>query len=122
MADFPSLTPQARTYTPGAFAALNSNTLSGDYVCVRRNNAAYNHLLTLTFVSDTVDDQNSIYSHYTIQNRFAPFDLPASVLAGSELVFPSDYRFIYARPPQVTYDPGVIVVSVELQLVAPYEV
>ena len=91
-------------------------------MCVRRNNAAYNHLLTLTFVSDTVDDQNSIYSHYTIQNRFAPFDLPASVLAGSELVFPSDYRFIYARPPQVTYDPGVIVVSVELQLVAPYEV
>ena len=121
MADFPSLTPQARTYTPGAFAALNSNTLSGDYVCVRRNNAAYNHLLTLTFVSDTVDDQNSIYSHYTIQNRFAPFDLPASVLAGSELVFllTTDLSM---QPPQVTYDPGVIVVSVELQLVAPYEV
>lgn len=122
MADFPSLTPQSRTYTPGAFAARSTNTLSGDYVTVRRNNAAVNHSLSFTFVSDTVDVQNDIYTHYATQNRFAPFDLPTSVLSGANLTFPSGYKFIYAGPPSVTYDPGVITVSVQLQVIPPYNI
>tara|TARA_Y100000289_G_scaffold50171_1_gene51020 strand:+ start:72 stop:440 length:369 start_codon:yes stop_codon:yes gene_type:complete len=122
MADFPSLTPQARTFTPGTFAALNTDTLSGDHISVRRNNAAVNQFLTLTFVSNTVDDHNSIYTHYATQNRFAPFDLPSSVLSGANLTFATNYKFIYAGPPEVTYDPGVITVSVELQLVPPYNI
>mgnify|MGYP003346286801 CR=1 FL=1 len=122
MADFPALSPQTRTYTPGAFAALDVNTLAGEFINVRRNNAAVDHVLTLTFVSDTVEIQNTVYNHYVTQNRFSPFDLPASVLAGSNITFPANYRFIYANSPKVTYNPGVVVVSVELQLVAPYEI
>lgn len=122
MADFPSLTPQSRIYTPGVFAALATDTLSGSHVTVRRNNAAFDHRLSLTFVSGTVTDQNTVFEHYAIHNRFQPFDLPASVLAGSDLTFPTNYQWIYAGPPEVSYDPGVVTVSVDLQLVAPYEI
>jgi len=122
MADFPSLTPQGRTYTPGSYAVLRTNTFSGAEVSVRRNNAAFDHRLRLTFVSGSVTDQNTVFSHYAIHNRFQPFDLPTSVLSGSDLTFPTNYQWIYAGPPEVSYDPGVVTVSVELQLVAPYEV
>lgn len=122
MTVFPSLTPQARTYTPGAFAAHSADTVSGDHITVRRNNASVGQRLTLTFVSGTVDDHNSIYLHYITQNRFEPFDLPTSVLSGAELTFATNYQFIYAGPPEVTYDPGVVTVSVELQLIPPYNV
>lgn len=122
MADFPSLTPQSRTYTPGTFAVVATNTLSGSHVTVRRNNAAYDHRLSCAFVSDTVTDQQTIYEHYAFHNRFQPFDLPTSVLAGSDLTFPANYQWIYAGPPEVSYGPGVVTVSIELQLVAPYEI
>jgi hypothetical protein len=122
MADFPSLTPQSRVYTPGSFAVLRSGTLSGDDISVRRNNAVFDHRLLLTFVSDSTADQNAVFIHYAIQNRFQPFDLPASVLSGAEISLPSTYQWIYAGPPEVTQDPGVVTVSVELQLVAPYEI
>ena len=122
MADFPSLTPQARTYTPGSFAVLRTNTLSGNDVSVRRNNAAVDYRIRFNFVSGTTEDQNAVFSHYAVHNRFQPFDLPTSVLSGSELTFPSGYQWIYSGPPQVSYDPGVVRVSVELQLVAPYDI
>lgn len=121
MADFPSLAPQSRAYTPGSFAALRSTTLSGVETVVRRNNAAVNHQLRLTFVSGLVKDQKSIFSHYAVQNRFQPFDLPSVVLQGSDLTFPSGYEWIYSGPPAVTYSPGVIEVSVQLQLIPPYD-
>ena len=122
MADFPSLIPQSRAYTPGSYAVLRTNTFSGDEVSVRRNNAAFDHRLRLTFISGSVADQNTVFSHYAVHNRFQPFDLPTSVLSGSDLTFPTNYQWIYAGPPEVSYDPGVVTVSVELQLVAPYEV
>ena len=122
MADFPSLIPQSRAYTPGSYAVLRTNTLSGNEISVRRNNAAFDHRLSFTFISGSVADQNTVFSHYAIHNRFQPFDLPDSVLSGSELTFPPNYQWIYAGPPEVSYDPGVVTVSVELQLVAPYEV
>ena len=122
MADFPSLTPQGRTYTPGSYAVLRTNTLSGDDVSIRRNNASFGHRLRLTFVSESVTDQNTVFSHYAIHNRFQPFDLPTSVLSGSELTFPPNYQWIYAGPPKVSHGPGVVTLSVELQLVAPFEV
>ena len=122
MADFPSLNPQARTYTPGSYAVLRTNTFSGDEVSVRRNNAAFDYRLGLTFISGTTEDQNEIFSHYAVHNRFQPFDLPNSILSGSELTFPASYQWIYAEPPQVSYDPGVVTVSVQLQLLVPYQV
>lgn len=122
MADFPTLTPQARTFTPGAFAVLSADTLSGEKVSVRRNNAATDYLLTLTFISDSVENQNKIFNHFASQNRFQPFDLPSGVLANSGLSFPSGYQWIYRDSPQVTYEPSTITVSVELELVAPYNI
>lgn len=122
MSDFPSLTPQTRTYTPGSYAAIRTATLSGNQVSVRRNNAAVDHRLSLTFISSTLSDQKSIFDHYAINNRFQAFDLPSSVLLGSSLSFPAGYQWIYAAAPQVTYSPGRVEVSVELQLVAPYNI
>ncbi len=121
MSDFPSLAPQSRSYTPGSFAALRSKTLSGDETTVRRNNAAINHQLRLTFVSGSVTNQKAIFSHYAIQNRFQPFDLPSLVLQGSSLTFPLGYQWIYSGPPTVAYTASTIEVSVQLQLVAPYK-
>ena len=122
MSDFPALNPQGRTYTPGAFAALSTNTMAGSHITVRRTNAAVNHRLSLTFASNEVDDHNAIYIHYLTQNRFAPFDIPASILAGSNISLPSNYQFIYAKAPDVTYEPDLITVSVELQLVPSYSI
>ena len=122
MANFPSLTPQTRTYTPGSYAVLRTSTFSGAEVSVRRNNAAIDHLLSLTFTSGSVADQNLIFSHYAVHNRFQPFDLPAVVLEGSDLTFPTGYQWIYTGPPKVTYNPSFVTVVVELQLIVPYEI
>lgn len=122
MADFPTLTPQTRIYTQGSFAILDANTLSGEKVTVRKSNAATDYRLSLTFVSGSVDNQNSIFNHYASQNRFQPFDLPSEVLQNGGLTFPSGYQWIYLNPPQVTYEPSRITVNVELELVAPYNI
>lgn len=122
MADFPSLSPQSRSYTPGSYAVRRSKTLSGEEVTVRRTNAAVDYRLRFTFTSGSIDQQNQIFSHYVAQNRFEPFDLPSSVLQDSGLAFPAGYQWIYANPPTVAYDPGIIRVSIELLLVAPYDI
>ena len=122
MADFPSLTPETRTYTPGSFAVYRTGTLSGDQVAVRRNNAATNYSLSLTFVSSTVSLQQTIFNHYAVHNRFQPFDLPSEVTDGGNFSFPANYQWIYSGPPEVTFTPGRSEVSVQLELVAPYDI
>lgn len=122
MADFPTLTPKTRTYVPGSFAVYRTATLSGDQVSIRRNNAATNYQLSLTFISSTVADQKEIFNHYAIQNRFQPFDLPSSITDGGGLSFPTGYQWIYSAPPEVTFSPGTVEVSVQLELVAPYDI
>jgi len=122
MADFPSLTPETRAYTPGSYAVYSTGTYSGNQVTVRRNNAATGYRLSLTFVSSTVNDQKSIYNHYATQNRFQPFDLPSSITDGGGFTFPTGYQWIYVSPPEVAFTPGNVSVSVELELVAPYDI
>lgn len=122
MADFPSLTPETRTFTPGSFAVYRARTLSGDQVGIRRTNAATNYLLSLTFINSTVADQKSIFTHYATQNRFQPFDLPSSITSGGGFSFPTSYQWIYVAPPEVTFSPGRVEVSVQLELVAPYDI
>lgn len=121
MADFPELTPQSRTYTPGSYAVLRTSTLSGDDVAVRRTNSASNYRLRLVFVSGSTQDQNKVFTHYALHHRFASFDLPSSVLSGADITFPSGYKWIYAVPPEVEFQASTVTVSVDLQLVAPYE-
>ena len=122
MADFPSLSPQSRSYTPGSYAVRRSKTLSGDEVTVRRTDAAVDYKLRLSFVSSSTAQQKQVFTHYATQNRFQPFDLPNSVLQDSGLTFPPGYQWIYANPPEIVYAPGEIRVSVELQLVPPYSI
>jgi len=122
MTDFPSLTPQTRTYTPGSFAVRRSKVMSGDEAAVRKNNAVVGHSLSLTFVSSTITVQNSIFSHYAIQNRFLPFDLPSTITDGGGFSFPANYQWIYAAPPEVTFAPSNIQVTVQLELVPPYDI
>lgn len=97
-------------------------TLSGEEVTVRRTNAAVDYKLRFTFTSGSTSQQDQIFSHYAIQNRFEPFDLPDSVLQDSGLTFPTGYQWIYAKTPTVDYDPGVVRVSVELLLLVPYDI
>ena len=122
MSDFPSLTPATRTYSQGAFAVYRSGTLSGEQVAVRRNNAATGYLLSMTFLDSTVSTQKSIFNHYATQNRFQPFDLPSNVTDGGGFSFPTNYQWIYTSPPEITYSPGRVEVSVALELVAPYDI
>lgn len=122
MADFPSLTPRTRTYTPGSYAVYGTGTYSGNQVTVRRNNAATGYRLSLSFINVTVADQKSVYTHYVTQNRFQPFDLPSTITAGGGLTFPTGYKWIYFSPPQVQYTSGSVSFTVELELVAPYDI
>jgi hypothetical protein len=120
MATFPALKPQARSYTPGQHPASNLAVLTGEETSVRHTNASTNYFLRLTFVGLTSQEHFAINSHYIIHGRFQPFDLSNEVLEGAGFSFPSGYEWIYADRPQTTYEPGVITVSVELQLVPPY--
>lgn len=120
MADFPTLEPQSRTYTPGSFQGFRTDVLSGDEIAVRSVNSAVNYRLRVGFSGLTVAQQNSIFGHYGVHNRFQPFDLPSTITAGGGFSFPSGYQWIYAGPPDVSYEPGLINVSVEFELVAPY--
>lgn len=122
MADFPSLTPETRTYTPGSYAVLRAGSLSGGDFPVRKTNAATGYLLSLTFVSSSASQSSTIFSHYAIQNRFNPFDLPSSITDGGGFSLPSGYQWIYASAPEVTFSPGNVAVTVELELVAPYDI
>tara|TARA_Y100000004_G_scaffold172001_1_gene208479 strand:+ start:5057 stop:5425 length:369 start_codon:yes stop_codon:yes gene_type:complete len=122
MSDFPSLTPETRTYTPGAFAVYRTTALSGDQIAVRRNNAATNYLLSLTFVSSTAAFQETIFNHYAVHHRFQPFDLPSAITDGGGFSFPANYQWIYGGPPEVTFTSGRVEVSVQLELVAPYDI
>tara|TARA_Y100000004_G_C8824644_1_gene373493 strand:+ start:228 stop:596 length:369 start_codon:yes stop_codon:yes gene_type:complete len=122
MATFPSYTPESRTYTPGQYPAALVNTFSGDEVSVRKTNTSIGSLLRLSFTTATTEQQDEIFLHYGVHNRFQAFDLPSEALLGSNLSFPTGYQWIYSGAPEVSYAPGVITVSVELELVAPYSI
>lgn len=122
MADFPSLTPETRSFTLGSYAVSRAVTLSGDQVSVRRNNAAIGYQLNLTFVSSSVQDQKTIFDHYAIHNRFQPFDLPSTITSGGGMSFPSGYKWIYADSPEISFTPGNVEISVTLELIAPYNI
>lgn len=122
MATFPSYSPQTRAFTPGIYAAVAVSTYFGGETSVRRTNASNGHTLSMTFVSNDTTLQKKIYEHYLVTNRFLPFDLPDLVLEGSELSFPTGYRWIYSQPPEAEYTPGLVTVSVSLELVPPYSI
>jgi len=122
MATFPALNPNTRTYIPGGAAATAITTLDGDELSVRHTNSSVGHILRLGFVGLTAEAYKQITNHYMLHGRFEPFDLSATTLQSSDLVFPANYLWIYTASPETTYEPGVITVSVELELIPPYTI
>lgn len=122
MATFPALNPQSRTYTPGEHPNTPISVMTGDEVSVRHTNASVSHRLRLGFVGLTSEQHYSITSHYSLHGRFLSFDIPASITTGSNLTFPQNYVWLYAGPPTTEYAPGIVTVTVELELVPPYTI
>ena len=122
MTTFPALQPTTRTYTPGQHPASNIPALTGDETSVRHTNASTDYILRLGFNGLTPAQHSLVNSHYLLHGRFQPFDLPTSVLFDANFEFPSGYQFIYAGSPQTTHTPGVVTLTVELQLVPPYAI
>lgn len=122
MTVFPSIEPQSRTYVPGSTPTTPIGVLTGDEFAVRHTNASVGHILRLGYRGLTSAEHAELVNHYNFHGRFQPFDLPATVLTGSNLTFPANYQWIYAASPQTSYSPGVIDTTIELELVPPYTI
>lgn len=122
MADFPSLPPQSRTYIPGSTAVTPIGVLTGDEFAVRHTNAAVGNILRLGYRGLTTAEHSELINHFSFHGRFQPFDLPATVLTGSNLTFPANYQWIYVGSPRTSYSPGLVETTIELELVPPYTI
>ena len=119
VANFPSIAPTSRSWTPGARPLSTYSSLSGYEVRVQHGNTAIGTALSLGFDNLTEAVGKQITDHYiTAQGSFDTFALPAEIFAGMNsyaYVTPSGTTWRYARPPAVTYvAPGIQTVSVEL--------
>lgn len=124
MANFPVLTPNSRTFTPGTRPHSNLRSFSGLTTRVRQSNIFVNQRLRLAFVALSEAEMLSIRSHYIgQQGPFLSFSLPTEILAGTDspsAFVGTGYTWAYADPPTVS-DLGrhIYAVSVELVSVAP---
>ena len=122
MATFPALRPQVRSYTPGQRPNTPIPTVNGDEISVRHSNGSTSYILRLGFRALTSAEHFSVLSHYNLHERFIPFDLPAEVLEGSNLTFPTNYQWVYLGSPSTEVLPGQANITVELELLAPYAI
>jgi hypothetical protein len=122
MANFPDLAPSIRTYMPGAFASTQLRTLLGEEASVQHNNSIMSHRLIMTFNAISNSDQTLIYNHYLLHGRFTPFELDSNTIDGSNLTFPANHKWIYARSPQVEKTCSVTSMNVELELIPDYTI
>lgn len=124
MANFPTLTPSSRTFTPGRHPHSEIPTLSGLQTRVRTSNVILEQSLRLSFAGLTETEMLSIRTHYIgQQGRFLSFTIPDDLLSGMGTpasFTPTGYSWTYVAPPQISdvacgrYD-----VSVELATVPP---
>ena len=121
-ANFPSLTPSGRVYTPGFFSSSALGTLSGNETNVRHSSVSYGHLLRLTFLSVTRAQQQSLVSHYAFHGSFEPFDLATETLVATNLTFPTGYKWRYSGSPEIEEVDGQINMNVDLELLPPYTI
>ena len=122
MADFPSLNPTSRTFTPGSRPNTPVTSLTGDELVVGHSNATTGYILRLGFTGLTSSQHFELTSHYMLHGQFQSFPVPNSITLGSGLTFPSGYEWFYTSPPETNYSPGIISVTVELELVPPYTI
>lgn len=108
MADFPSIRPTSRSYSPGQFPVKTYRGLSGAVVKRVFGNKAYGHTIELQFnnISDT--NTKAILDHYYGQSgSYFRFALPDAMFSGmdstlaSSVQAPSNISWEYAEPPAV---------------------
>ena len=119
MADFPSLRPTARTWTPGMPPMQAFSSLSGYEVRVRYGSVMVGAQLSLAFDNLLEADAHAITAHFSGENgSYGAFDLPSAVFAGmasSSQVTAAGTKWRYSAAPTVAYvAPGIASVSVEL--------
>jgi hypothetical protein len=121
MANFPTLTPSSRTFTPGRHPHSEISTLNGLQIRVMTSNVILEQQLRLTFLGLTEAEMLSIRTHYIgQQGRFLSFFIPSSLLSGMttpSYFTPTGYSWIYASAPQVEDIPCAQRYNVSVELV-----
>jgi len=126
MADFPSLTPTSRRFSPGVYPVKAYRTLSG--IAARRTfgNRPYGAKLELEYRNATDATVNTLLDHYHSQTSINErFELSSNVTAGmstdvaneveSTAADRGNLRYEYEQPPQVeSVRPGIYNISISL--------
>lgn len=123
MATFPSITPTARNFTPGAYPQKTYRSLSGIAIKRTYGNKPFGAQLELEFDNITDATVVTIVDHYRSQTAAnSRFNLSSNVTAGMSSTLASranasidGLRWEYAQPPQVqSVRPGLNRVQVSL--------
>lgn len=122
MADFPSLRPSGRSYTPGQYPVKVYRGLSGATVKRVFGNRAFGHSIELQFQNISDANTKLILDHYYGQyGSYARFKLPDAVFSGMSTTLrgvvqtPTNILWEYAEPPQVeSVFNGISTVTVRL--------
>jgi hypothetical protein len=109
MADFPALTPSARSFQLGQYPVKTYRAMSGATLRRSFGNRPSGHTLDLQFDNVPEATVNAIIDHYTGQSGGTlGFSLPATVFAGysadlrNRAQNPSGIEWLYAEPPSVS--------------------
>ena len=109
MADFPALTPTARSFQLGQYPVKTYRAMSGATLRRSFGNRAFGHTLDLQFDNVPEATVNTIIDHYNTQGGGTlGFTLPATVFAGysadlrNRAQNPTGIEWLYAEPPSVS--------------------
>lgn len=102
MADFPSLTPSSRTFTPEEYAGAAAIALGGKQSRVAHSTSSFGAQLRLSFIGLTEAERFSIEAHYHgQQGGFLAFELPAEMFADLTGVVDPCPLWRYAVAPEI---------------------
>jgi len=108
MANFPSIKPSSRSYSPGQFPVKTYRGLSGAVVKRVFGNRAYGHTIELQFNNISDANTKTILDHYYGQGgSYLRFALPNEMFSGINdtlkgvIQAPSNILWEYAEPPIV---------------------
>jgi hypothetical protein len=108
MANFPSIRPTGRSYSPGQFPTRIYRGLSGATVKRIFGNRSFGHSIELEFANITDANVKLILDHYYAQGgNYTRFALPNEIFSGMSdslrdvVQAPTNILWEYAQPPQV---------------------
>ena len=108
MADFPALTPTARSFQLGQFPVKIYRAMSGATLRRSFGNRPFGHTLDLQFENVPEATVNAIIDHYNEQGGGTlGFTVPSTVFAGYSSTLqdkartPAGIEWLYAEPPSV---------------------